>query len=205
MNARSIVLVISRGALLLTAAASNPALASDRVLRAELVINAPVQEVWDAWTTKAGLESFFTPRAEIDLRVDGTLDIWFDPTAEPGLRGAEGMRILDVDPLRRFAFTWNAPPSIPAIRNRWSMVVLDFSPQGEQKTGLRFTHLGWGDGPEWDQAYDYFDQAWGRFVLPMLIERFAHGPVDWSAPPEVLPMSTSLKRELTMRTTGMTE
>jgi uncharacterized protein YndB with AHSA1/START domain len=172
---------------------------ADRVLRAELLLGAPVAEVWDAWTTEKGIASFFAPVGRVDLRVDGTYDVWFFPDAEPGGRGAEGMRILDVEPMRRFAFTWDAPPSNPKIRGKRTLVVIDFSPEGSAATRLRFTHLGWGDGPEWDQAYDYFDRAWGAHVLPRLVHRFDAGPIDWDSIPELAPVAATLKQELTAR------
>ena len=40
-------------------------------------------------------------------------------------------------------------------------------------------HTGWGDGGQWDQAFAYFDRAWG-FVLGNLKARFERGPQDWS-------------------------
>jgi uncharacterized protein YndB with AHSA1/START domain len=170
--------------------------AADRVLRAEIEVNAPVSEVWKAWTTDAGIATFFAPAGRVDLRVDGTYDVWFNPAGKPGERGAEGMRILDVEPTKRFAFTWNAPPSIPAIRAKRTVVILDFAPNGPGTTRLRFTQLGWGDGPDWDTAYDYFDRAWAGFVLPALVYRFEKGPIDWTAPPELEPVAATIKLDL---------
>src|SRR5262245_6818270 len=175
---------------------SSPTLASDRVLRSEITLAAPVQDVWKAWTTDEGIATFFAPKGHVDLRVDGTYDVWFNPTGKPGERGAEGMRILGVEPMKRFAFTWNAPPSIPTIRGQRTVVVLEFEPQGERQTKLRFTELGWGDGADWDKAYEYFDHAWGSVVLPRLVHRFAHGPLDWSAPPKPVTDAPTLKLEL---------
>src|SRR5262245_15297140 len=175
---------------------SSPTLASDRVLRSEITLAAPVQDVWKAWTTDEGIATFFAPKGHVDLRVDGTYDVWFNPAGKPGERGAEGMRILGVEPFRRFAFTWNAPPSIPAIRGQRTLVVLDFAPLGEKQTQLRFTELGWGEGADWDKAYEYFDQAWGSIVLPRLLVRFQKGPIDWQAPPPPLASWPSLKHEL---------
>jgi uncharacterized protein YndB with AHSA1/START domain len=173
---------------------------ADRILRCELVVKAPVAEVWKAWTTDAGIATFFAPEGHVDLRVDGTYDVWFNPQGAPGERGADGMRILDVEPQRRFAFTWNAPPSIPTIRGRRTVVVLDFAPEGESRTRLRFTHAGWGDGPGWDAAYDYFARAWSVQVLPYLLHRFEHGPIHWAQPPEVAPIPGPFKLELVPRT-----
>jgi uncharacterized protein YndB with AHSA1/START domain len=170
--------------------------AADRILRAEITLPAPVAEVWNAWSTDRGIATFFAPKGKVDLRVDGTYDVWFNPSGGPGERGAEGMRILDVDPMKRFAFTWNAPPSIPAIRGKRTVVILDFTPTGERETRLRFTQLGWGEGPDWDKAYDYFDHAWGAVVLPRLVLRFEKGPIDWNALPKLEPVAPTLERTL---------
>jgi uncharacterized protein YndB with AHSA1/START domain len=134
---------------------------ADRALRAELELAAPVADAWNAW---------------------------FDPEGKPGERGAEGMRIVGVEPMKRFAFLWNAPPSIPTIRAQRTLVVLDFAALDSVRTRLRFTEFGWGEGADWDRAYAYFDRAWGAVVLPRLRYRFEHGPVDWKAPPELPPL-----------------
>jgi uncharacterized protein YndB with AHSA1/START domain len=179
--------------LSLALAGGAPAEAKDRVLRAEVDLAATPAEVWKAWTTAEGIATFFAPAGQVDLRVDGTYDVWFNPSGPPGQRGAEGMRILDVDAPRRFAFTWNAPPTIPAIRGRRNVVILDLAPLDGSRTRLRFTQLGWGDGAEWDQAYDYFDHAWNAVVFPRLVRRFETGPIDWKAVPELAPVAKSLK------------
>lgn len=44
-------------------------------------------------------------------------------------------------------------------------------------------HTGWGEGGEWDDAFTYFERAWGDIVLHRLQHRFENGPVDWSDPP----------------------
>jgi uncharacterized protein YndB with AHSA1/START domain len=171
----------------------------ERILRTELVLDASVAEVWRAWTTEEGIRSFFAPGGRVDLKVDGAYEVFFFPTAPAGRRGAEGQRILLLEPDRRFSFTWDAPPDQPYVRAQRTQVVLDLEPIGPERTRLRFTHRGWGDGPEWDRAYDYFDDAWRSVVLPRLKHRLAHGPIDWAAPPRLEPVASSLRAELIER------
>lgn len=156
----------------------------ERVLRAEVVVNGPVGEVWRAWTTSDGARTFFAPGARIEPRVDGAYEIYFRPEAPAGLRGTEGMRILAFEPEKRLAYTWNAPPEIPEIRGQRTQVIVELEALGAERTRVCLTHLGWGRGEAWDRAYAYFDRAWGAIVLPRLVARFASGPIDWSAPPE---------------------
>jgi uncharacterized protein YndB with AHSA1/START domain len=42
--------------------------AAERAIDKEVVVAAPVEAVWQDWTTKAGIESFFAPEAEIEPR-----------------------------------------------------------------------------------------------------------------------------------------
>jgi hypothetical protein len=51
-------------------------------------------------------------------------------------------------------------------------------PAGEGETRVTLTHVGWGEGGQWDQAYQYFDRAWGN-VLANLKKSFVEGPKDW--------------------------
>ena len=155
----------------------------DRAIRGEVIVPAGVDAVWEAWTTPEGITSFFGPACNIDLRVDGSYEILFDPEAEPGRRGGEGVRILALQPRNMLAFTWNAPPSMPEVRKQRTHVVVRFTPVGEASTKVTLFHDGWGVGPEWDEAFDYFTKAWIDLVLPRLKHRFTVGPVDWNSPP----------------------
>jgi uncharacterized protein YndB with AHSA1/START domain len=171
----------------------------DRILRAEVEVAASREEVWSAWTTEAGIRTFLARGAHIEPRVDGAYEIFFDPNAPAGQRGGDGLRILVYEPPRRLAFTWNAPPAQPVVRAQRTVVTLDLVEQGAGRTRLRLTHSGWGEGAEWDAAYAYFDKAWGGFVLPSLVQRFAHGPIDWEHPPALEPLAATLRQELAVR------
>lgn len=88
------------------------------------------------------------------------------------------MRVLAVQQNRLFSFTWNAPPHLPEARAQRTFVTVRLHPLSAGETRVRLTHVGWGDGGQWDQAYDYFDKAWGA-VLGNLQKRFVDGPMDW--------------------------
>ena len=160
----------------------------DDLLRAidiAIDINAPVSEVWRAWTTREGICSFFAPDCHVDLRPDGPYEIYFDPEAEPGQRGADGMRVLAVQPEQMLSFTWNAPNTMPEVRQQRTHVTIYMRCVDENHTRLRLVHDGWGSGGVWDRAVDYFIRAWERVVLPRLKYRFEHGPIDWTQPPQL--------------------
>ena len=163
-----------------------PASRNERALRKEALIEATVDRVWDAWTTRDGIVGFLAPDAEIDARVDGAFHIFFDPEAAEGSKGADTMRYLALQTNRLLSFDWNAPPHLAVVRQQRTVVVLRFEARDE-RTRITLHHVGWGDvdgvdGVEWDAAFRYFDHAWD-LVLGQLQERLAPGgrPRDWAA------------------------
>jgi uncharacterized protein YndB with AHSA1/START domain len=154
------------------------ALAAERAIDKQVDVSAPVDAVWAAWTTREGITSFFAPDARIEAKVGGTFQIYFDPGAPAGAKGADDMRFLALQPKRMLSFDWNAPPHLPEARQQRTFVVVRLTPIDDKSTRVTLHHTGWGDGGEWDKAYAYFDRAWG-FVLGSLEKRFAQGPMDW--------------------------
>jgi uncharacterized protein YndB with AHSA1/START domain len=145
----------------------------------QVTVKAPLDAVWNAWTTTEGIKSFFAPDARIEARPDGPFEVYMNPFAQPGMKGADDMRVLGVQDRRMISYTWNAPPHLAEARAQRTVVIVRFKPLGDAETQVTMAHVGWGDGGEWDKAYDYFDKAWGN-VLANLQKRFVSGPIDWT-------------------------
>ncbi|MDX1570853.1 MAG: SRPBCC domain-containing protein [Xanthomonadales bacterium] len=169
--------------ILLTAIAAGAPSTPD-VIEHHVVVPASLEAVWSRWTTAEGLTRFFARSVNLDLRVGGDFEILFFPENEPGLRGAEGTRLMAVEAPRRLAFDWDAPPQWPHQRGQRTMVEVRLAPS-EGGTRISLRHHGWGDGPQWQEVRDYFDRAWQK-VLARLVYSFEVGPVNWDAPPPEL-------------------
>jgi len=157
----------------------------ERVIRAETIVHASQDEVWDAWTTEKGIKSFLAPECNIELRVGGPYEIFFDPEADLGRRGGEGVRILALEPKKMLSITWNAPPHLSEVREQWTHVTVRFEETRKRQTMVTLTHDGWGEGEMWDEAFAYFTRAWAGVVLPRLRYRFSVGAIDWNNPPKL--------------------
>jgi uncharacterized protein YndB with AHSA1/START domain len=166
-------------AVVALAAVAQVAAAAERALDKGIVVNATIDQVWDAWTTREGIVSFFAPDAKIEPRVGGAFQIYIDPDAPAGSKGADEMRFMALQPKKMLSFDWNAPPHLPEARAQRTFVVLRFEPVGDKQTRVTLHHTGWGDGGEWDAAYAYIDKAWDG-VLANLKKRFDQGPQDWT-------------------------
>ena len=148
----------------------------ERTIDKSVFIPAPLAKVWDAWTTEEGLK-FFAPACNIDIRPDGPYEIFFMPEAEPGMRGADGMRVLAVEHHKMLSFSWNAPPSLPEVRGQRTVVILRFS-EAPGGTQLTLAHLGWGSGGQWPDTFRVLRQGMGRNS----VARTGGGAVQVAAP-----------------------
>ncbi|MBN1213774.1 MAG: SRPBCC domain-containing protein [candidate division Zixibacteria bacterium] len=151
---------------------------SDMMLTREIVVPASLEQVWRAWTTTGGVKTFFSSEAEVELTLGGKYEIYFVPSAPPGLRGSEGCRVLSYLPMKMLSFEWNAPPKFEMLRKVHTQVVLTFDEIDANSVKVTLSHHGWGKGDRWREVYDYFDSAWG-YVLDNLKKRFVEGPLDW--------------------------
>ena len=154
---------------------------NQRVIYHEVIVNAGVEEVYNTWTTKEGLQSFFAPECEIELRLFGPYHIHFSPENPVGAKGAEDEIVISFEKNKMLSFTWGFPPSLMDLRkNQKTIVTLRFKEVGNNKTKVVFKQSGWGDGEDWNKGYEYFEKAWKEIVFPRFIERFEKGPVDWA-------------------------
>jgi uncharacterized protein YndB with AHSA1/START domain/uncharacterized protein YciI len=145
---------------------------SDKVIYKEVIVKAPRNDVWKAWTTTEGLKSFFSEVVKMELRVGGPFEIYFGPESAVGMRGSEDCKILSFLPQEMLSFEWNAPPDFGDLRYQFTRVVIMFESVDSAQTKVRFTQLGWGKGEGWEKVYDYFDKAWA-YVLSNLQKSFA--------------------------------
>jgi len=159
----------------------------ERAVYAEATVDAPLRDVWQAWTTEAGVRSFFAPACRVKLRLQGAYEMYFDPSAPEGRRGGEGMILLAIQEPTLLSFTWNAPPELPSVRPQQTHVTLRLLARTPRTTLVTLHHDGWGEGGEWEEAFRYFESAWREVILPRLRYRFAVGPVDWANRPDLTP------------------
>jgi uncharacterized protein YndB with AHSA1/START domain len=187
---------MKRHFLVLLLAVVSVAHAGEKAIDERITVKANIDDVWKAWTTSEGIRTFFAPDAKVELRVGGPFQIYINPLAEPGAKGADTMQIIGFQEKKMLSFTWNAPPSLPEARKQQTVVIVRLMARGDALTEVGLHHVGWGEGGEWDRAFDYFAKAWPS-VLKNLKKRFDDGPIDWKPWLDQLkqPASgTSLKR-----------
>jgi uncharacterized protein YndB with AHSA1/START domain len=144
----------------------------ERILRIERTFDAPVDRVFDAWTSEAVLRRWLhagpgweTPTAEVDLRVGGKIRIVMRNPAGGSGRGATGEYRV-VEPPHRLVFTWAWDDD----RDHPQLIELEFS-EREGRTFVRMTNSaiptdGEVSGQErgWHRCYDNLDRELQSYV-----------------------------------------
>jgi uncharacterized protein YndB with AHSA1/START domain len=148
------------------------AAATDKVLVLEVTVPAPLNVVWEAFTTSAGLSTWLTPGAVVDLKEGGEWTAHF-PGGSTG-----GGTILSFVPEKELVLSAMAPDKFPTVRATRTKARFQFEAKGDS-TVVRLTQTGWKDGEEWVKAYEYLTVGNAQ-LLATLHHRFVNGPIDWT-------------------------
>jgi uncharacterized protein YndB with AHSA1/START domain len=141
----------------------------------EVVVNAPVEAVWKAWTTKEGLEAWLVGKTEIDLKVGG---VWLtNYSKDSNLKDDSTIHqeILAFDPGRMLAFRTVKTPAnfpFPLITQTWT--VLYFEPAGTGKTRVLARMNGYGEGEQFARMRTFFERG-NKSEMDKLLEFFKNG------------------------------
>lgn len=147
------------------------------MIRLEKVVNAPLDEVWKAWTTTDGLKSFHRPGADIDLRIGGNYDIAFGRPADRG-------KIVGFLPLEMLSVEWTAAHT-ERHRVRESRLVILFERRRDKTVRVKVAHIRLDDDETelrrlqaaWTRILDRFDRRFSRagerekrdYVAPLVV------------------------------------
>jgi uncharacterized protein YndB with AHSA1/START domain len=145
--------------------------APEKALKFEVLVPAPVDQVWAAFTTKEGLATWLWKDVSVDLRQGGEWTVHF-PGGSTG-----GGSIVDFTTQHRIEMRALCPDRFPTVRRERTTAVFEFAPA---RGGTRVTLLqtGWKAGKEWDDAYEYLSMGNAQ-LLEQLRTRFVSGPVQW--------------------------
>jgi uncharacterized protein YndB with AHSA1/START domain len=170
---KAILLALALGVT--AAVAQSPAgktAGAEKVLVLEVTVPAPLNAVWEAFTTSAGLSTWLTPGAVVDLKEGGEWTAHF-PGGSTG-----GGTILSFVPEKELVLSALAPDKFPTVRATRTKARFQFEAKGDS-TVVRLTQTGWKEGEEWVKAYEYLTVGNAQ-LLATLHHRFVNGPIDWT-------------------------
>lgn len=136
--------------------------AGERILVQEVLVEAPIADLWQAYTTSAGWMAWASPLAEVDLRAGGTIRTHYGPDAKIGDPGTNTLHIVNYVPERVLTLRAELSERWPEVMKEDAgnlMNVIVFDAQGESLTRLQSYGVGYRDLPEYDDLMNFFISA----------------------------------------------
>lgn len=129
-----------------------------RLYEDSLVIRAPAQVLWTAFTDTAAYRRWAAPVSSVDFRLGGSIEASYDPKGRLG--DPDNIRNVFIAylPGRLLVFrNAQAPAALPGREAYPSTVkIVRFEPLGPAATRVTVSGVGFGDGPAFDKLYSFF-------------------------------------------------
>ena len=140
----------------------------------EAVITAPAREVWDAFTTTPGIESWMVASGDISLKVGGRLRTSYRKAADLDGETAIHQEILSFDPGRMLSYrVIKTPKDFPfpaAILKTWTVIYLE--PVTPASTRVTVKMFGYEENAESGKMRAFFETG-NKATLDALVKRFS--------------------------------
>jgi uncharacterized protein YndB with AHSA1/START domain len=140
----------------------------------EGVVNAPIDEVWKAWTTREGMESWMVGKTDFELKVGALWHTSYNKASTLDDDTTIHQQLLAFDPGRMLAIRTVKPPKgfpFPnAIGSTWTVVY--FEPAGAAQTKVVAKMFGYSADEESQKMRAFFERG-NKATLDSLIKRFA--------------------------------
>ncbi|MDY7094838.1 MAG: SRPBCC domain-containing protein [Acidobacteriota bacterium] len=136
--------------------------AGELILLQELVVEAPVARVWEAYTTGAGWQAWAAPVAEVDLRIGGEIRTHYAAEGKIGDPGTNVVHIVNYVPEQILTLQAELSERWPEVMKEDAgnlMNVIVFDAEGEARTRIRSYGVGYRDLPAYDKLMEFFIPA----------------------------------------------
>ena len=135
-----------------------------KIIQIEIELNCDISQAFELFTVNEKLESWLPEKAEVDPKVGGKYELFWDPQNRE-INSTIRCKITSIEKDKFLSFEWKGPERFQSFLNFCDplthvVVVFSSSSDDPQKTTLFLFHSGWRDGPEWQKARDYFEKAW---------------------------------------------
>jgi len=137
-------------------------------LQMETEVESPLELVWLAFTQADRVIQWFAPDANIEPRLGGSYELFFNPDNRDQM-GTRGCLITLFEPNERLGFTWKGPDDFAALMNQDDALTYVLVTLSEQagKTKVVIEHFGWKESGEWDKARAWHETAWSHVLTSL--------------------------------------
>jgi uncharacterized protein YndB with AHSA1/START domain len=122
-------------------------------VRHSVSLAAPAERVWAALTEPGRMDAWLSERAEVELSIDGRFSYGWDAEAGEGPNGDGPRRVVELNPGRAVAYSWNALGTPTLVR--WTV-----EPEAN-RSRVTLAHTGFRQG---DRAKPSYDSGWADYL-----------------------------------------
>ena len=136
--------------------------AGELILSQEVLVEASVARVWEAYTTGAGWMAWAAPLAEVDLRAGGTIRTHYEAGASLGDPGTNVLHIVNYVPEKVLTLRAEISDRWPEVMKEDAgrlMNVIVFDELEGDRTRIRSYGVGYRDRPAYDELMGFFIAA----------------------------------------------
>jgi uncharacterized protein YndB with AHSA1/START domain len=147
------------------------------------VIDAPVAEVWKAFSTSEGFVKWAVPVTHIDFRVGGIMESSYSTDAKIGVSDTIKNEIVSFIPEHLLVIhNVHVPKGAPFVPELIDHIrtIFRFEDLGGGKTRVTSTGVGYLPGAGYDTMFGHF-RTGNMESLASLEKSFREGPIDWKA------------------------
>lgn len=133
----------------------------DKIIVTTANINCTGDEAFNMFTENKHLEKWLTAKADVELKVGGKYELFWEPD-DPENNSTIGCKVLAFEAPDYITFEWRGPKQYKHFMNNvrpLTQVTVLFR-EVDDKTRVTLMHSGWRDSSEWEEARQYFVNAW---------------------------------------------
>lgn len=133
----------------------------DPIITQTAILNTTAEEAFRMFTENELLESWLTVKADVEPVRGGKYELFWRP-GDPENNSTIGCKVLAVDAPRIINFEWKGPKQYKHFMNDvqpLTNVTVMFTSLKEG-TKVTLVHTGWRASVEWEEARQYFVNAW---------------------------------------------
>jgi len=133
----------------------------DKIILQTAILNCTKERAFEMFTDNKHLESWLTKKADVEPETGGKYELFWRPE-DPENDSNIGCKILALEKPDYLNFEWKGPKIYKHFMNNvrpLTNVTVLFNSKNDN-TKVTIIHTGWRDMENWEQARQYFVNAW---------------------------------------------
>jgi uncharacterized protein YndB with AHSA1/START domain len=133
----------------------------DKIIYKSISLRCNAQKAFEMFIANQHLEKWLTKLADVEPKTGGKYELFWNPE-DKNNDSTIGCKVLAIENGKFIAFEWKGPKQYKHFMNNakpLTHVIVFFIPSAEG-TEVHLLHTGWRDSLEWEEARQWFDNAW---------------------------------------------